>query len=120
MPTEVRHIIFSNDEIIRAVVDYHRRNGSSLPAGSVIKMEVMANPEIRCALHIAVDGESSGAANGRQVAWVDTATLAAALILFCINQRIPLPSKALKQLEMLNGRITLVVHRTPDRTVRAA
>ncbi|MFV3073765.1 hypothetical protein [Niveispirillum fermenti] len=105
MPTEIRHILFSNDEVIRAVVEYHRRAGNPMPSGSVIRMEVMADP-VRCALHV---GQDDGA---RQVHWVDNPTLAACLIFFCINQRIPLPTKSAKQLHMMNDKITLVVHKS--------
>jgi hypothetical protein len=104
MPTEIRHILFSNDEVIRAVVEYHRRAGAPLPSGSVIRLEVLPEP-VRCTLHLGLDG------GARQAHWVDNQTLAACLIFFCINQRIPLPTKASKQLQMMNDKITLVVHK---------
>ncbi|MQP66774.1 hypothetical protein GE253_15670 [Niveispirillum sp. SYP-B3756] len=104
MPIEIRHILFSQEEVIRAVVEYHRRSGNPLPAGSVIRIEVMPDP-VRCALHFARDD------NSRQVAWVDNQPLAAALIMFCINQRIPLPTKSTKLLDVMNDKVTLVVHR---------
>lgn len=105
MPTEIRHIIFTNEEVIRAVVDYHRRAGNPLPSGSIIRLEVQVEPQVRCALHIGLDD------GARQAHWVDNPTLAACLIFYCINQRIPLPTKSAKQLHMMNDKVTLVVHK---------
>lgn len=106
MPIEIRHIIFSNEEVIRAVVDYHRRSGSPLPSGSIIRLELITEPVVRCGLHIGLDD------GARQAHWVDNPTLAACLIFFCINQRIPLPTKSAKQLHMMNDKVALVVHKT--------
>ncbi|MFM2042041.1 MAG: hypothetical protein RLY86_617 [Pseudomonadota bacterium] len=108
MPTEIRHIIFTQEEVVRGAVDYHRRSGSPLPTGSIIKMVVEKEPALRIALHIALDADDS-----RAVIWIEHQVLAAALIFFCIQNRIPLPTKAAKELTLMGEKIALVVTKSP-------
>lgn len=108
MPTEIRHIIFTQDEVVRAVVEYHKRTANPLPSGAIVKLEFEREPEVRCALHLDLD-----AGHTRQIFWIENALLAAALIFFCINNRIPLPTRAAKQLQMLNDKVALVVTKQP-------
>jgi hypothetical protein len=112
MPTEIRHIIFSNDEVVRAAIEYHKRTGSPLPPGTVIKIAFEREPVVRCAVHMGLDSDGS-----RQVHWIEETTLAAALIFFCINNRIPLPTKAGKNLQMVGDHVALIISKSPgDRT----
>ncbi len=109
MPTEIRHIIFAQDEVIRAIIDYHRRSGNMLPTGTIIKTTFEKEPTLRCGLHIGVDAD-----NSRQVVWIEEPILAASLIFFCIQNKIPLPTKASKTLQIVNEQIALKVTRTPQ------
>lgn len=115
MPSEIRHIIFSPEEVVRAVVDYHRRSGKALPTGSVIRTTYEREPTVRCALHMGLDADSS-----RHVVWIEEPILAASLIFFCIQNGIPLPTKAAKNLQMLNEQVALRVTRTPADSRRGA
>ncbi|ACJ00086.1 hypothetical protein [Rhodospirillum centenum] len=108
MPTEIRHIIFTGDEVIRALVEYHKRSGNPLPPGAVIRCQYESLPDLCCLLHLALDADGS-----RQVFRVERAPLAAALIFFCIHNRIPLPTRATKQIQLLNEQLALVITRTP-------
>lgn len=109
MPSEIRHIIFLQEEVIRAIIDYHRRSGNALPSGTIIKLSYEKEPTLRCALHIGVDADDS-----RQVVWIEEQILAASLIFFCIQNKIPLPTKASKTLQIINDQIALKVTRTPQ------
>lgn len=108
MPTEIRHIIFTQDEVVRAAVDYHRRAGNPLPPGNVIKVVLEREPQVRCALHLGLDSDGS-----RQLVWIEHQILAAALIFFCIQNRIPLPTKAAKELAVMGEKVALVVTKSP-------
>lgn len=107
MPTEIRHIIFQQDEVVRAIIDYHRRTGNQLPTGTIIKTSFEKEPTVRCGLHIGVDAD-----NSRQIVWIEEQILAAALIFFCIQNRIPLPTKSTKILQVMNDQVALKVTRT--------
>jgi hypothetical protein len=114
MPHEIRHIIFSNEEVARALVDYHRRSGNPLPTGSVLRCSPeLQDGHVTAALHMTVDQDGS-----RLAVPVTSNALAAALILFCINQRIPLPTKAAKSLQMVGEQVGLVITKTDDRPGR--
>ena len=114
MPNEIRHIIFTSDEVIRALIDYHRRAGNPLPAGNVVKCTFEKEDNlIKASLHMAVDADGS-----RQVVPVVQTTLAAALILYCINQKIPLPAKANKSLQLHNDTVGLVINKPDERKNR--
>ena len=110
MPTEIRHIIFTNDEVVRAAIEYHKRTGSPLPPGTVIKVAFEKDPGVRCGLHMGLDSDGS-----RQLFWIEETILAAALIFYCINNRIPLPTKAAKNLHMVGEQVALMVTKTADR-----
>jgi hypothetical protein len=114
MPTEIRHIVFTPEEIARAVVAYHRRSGNPLPAGNVLRcVPDQTDGQVTAALEMDVDSDGS-----RLNVPVPTPALAASLILFCINNRIPLPTQANKSLAMLNGNVSLVIKKMDEKGQR--
>ncbi|HYC05333.1 MAG TPA: hypothetical protein VED40_18715 [Azospirillaceae bacterium] len=113
MPTEIRHIIFANDEIIRAVVEYHKRTANPLPAGSVVRSAPEKyEDQIRLVLQIDID---SGM---RQTLIIEEATFAAALIFFCMQNKIPLPATAAKSLQFVGEQVALRVTKESGRKDR--
>ena len=108
MPSELRHIMFRPPEVVHAVTEYHRRIGQPLPAGSVI----CGTPEsagpgdtVRFRIALAPDRAGAGKAQNsgepaRREVVVEGPVLAAALILFCRNEHIPLPARAEKSLQI--------------------
>jgi hypothetical protein len=106
MPKEVRQITFNGAEIANAITDYHRRRNLPMPSGNIVRVRVTADPEISATLRIQDD------ANRMNTVEVSAATLAAALILFCINRGIPLPAEAEKRLQRIGDEdIALLVIR---------
>ncbi len=117
MPTELRHILFRPAEIIQAVREYHRRSRQPLPSGTVVSYAVETEEPagaIRLRIKLALDppagqmySKPSNAA--QQDIVVETASLAAAVILYCNMQHIPLPATAEKSLQRFGEQLGLVV-----------
>ena len=102
MPTEIRQIAFKSQEAMQAVIEYHRRRSIALPSGSAIDITFDEEP-VSAVLRIQAAGGLT-----KQVP-ITAEGLAAALILFCINRKIPLPAEADKRLQKLNGGVALIV-----------
>jgi len=119
--SELRHILFRPFEVVEAFKEYARRSGTRLPAGSVVS----CGPEndgtgtpIRFRIVIAPDlthDKAAPPARGtphREIA-IDSATLAAALILYCRDRRIPLPATADKSLQQFGDQVCLLATINP-------
>ncbi len=103
MTTEIRQIAFLPSEVCAAIHDYRRRRGEPLPAGTITGVDFGEGPEVTVTLNIQNDAKGV-----TQVAVTAEAT-AAALILFCINRKIPLPAKAQKKLARIGNSIGLMI-----------
>lgn len=104
MPTEIRHIIFSSAELYVALKEYRRRRDDPLPEGTVLRFDIEPGPEIRADVLIARD---DGAPDLRLLVRRDE--LAAALIMYCIDRKIPMPVKSTKFLQLFGGSLGLVI-----------
>ena len=106
MPTEMREIAFRETEFFSAVRDYRMRRGEPLPIGSVLGIEFdKEENDLTARIRIGKD-------EGSDVTAIDlpTESIAAALIFFCINHKIPLPAHAAKSIKKLNDNIILVIN----------
>ena len=56
MITEIRHLLFQDDDLIRALIEYKKKRNEPMPPGSIIgfKIEVTQH-NIRCILQIYSD-----------------------------------------------------------------
>lgn len=120
MPTELRHVLFRHGEVTLAVKEYHRRTKTPFPPGNVVQCDVErgeAGGPVRFRMVLALDpagglspkhGESV-----RHEVIVEGPTLAAALILFCHDKRIPLPASGGKSLQCFGDQLGLVVTVNP-------
>ena len=105
MATEIRTIIFTQDEVVRAVTALRRRKGVPLPSGTIFKFSLHGNPTIHLGLAIAVDGEDR-----LDSVDFDGKELGAALVMFCIENKIPLPARnATKSLRIIGSSLSLVI-----------
>jgi len=104
MPSEVRQLLFQSREIIVAVMEYCQRRGLALPLGTASRIVIVAGEPVHAVLDIATD-------LGQTVEIeVNAEMLAAALILYCINRKIPLPAEADKRLRRVqDDAVALVV-----------
>ena len=104
MPTEFRHIIFSRDELLGAIKGYRRRRRDPLPAGSVVSYSVEKEPYLHVLLQIAPDG-----GNESVRLTIERDELANALIMYCIDQRIPIPIESTKFIQLFGNSVGLVI-----------
>lgn len=104
MPTEIRNIIFTTNEVLFAVKDFRQRKKDPLPSGSVLDCVILEKPNIHAMIDMACDPDGH-----KLTLTFESEELAAALILFCINRKIPLPADAIKILQLFDGELGLVV-----------
>lgn len=99
MPSEARVIKFTNDELMTALFRYSRRNDGREKGGMPTKVELLERSEISARLHV----------SHQRPIECNAASIAAALILLCVRQRIPILKKANKSIHILDGDVVLVL-----------
>lgn len=105
MPSEVRNIVFNNDEVFRALSHYRARKGEPLPEGELFKFVVESKPKVRVVLAIAIDRSDR-----MEPFEFSSKEIGAALVMYCITLKIPLPARgAQKALQVTGDSIALVV-----------
>lgn len=105
MPEELRKILFSEDEVQAAVVDYCLRSKIPLPNKNIDELEVRADPEAMVVLKYADTGPEE--ANEVELS---RDQVAAALIRYCSNIKVPLPRSAQKVLQPADNGISLLMN----------
>jgi len=107
---EIRFVLFTDAEVVSSLVEFRRARRDPLPPGAVRGLErVIDKDNIKVILHISAD-------NGNRVAVeFDKSGLAAALVLFCINRKVPLPASAEKDVQILEGMISLQLSLKPKK-----
>ncbi|KAA0592025.1 hypothetical protein J2848_003781 [Azospirillum lipoferum] len=105
---ELRCLVFTDQEVVRAVLDRRRRVKDTLPVGTVSKVVYHRHegPEqegIETRLTITDD-------NGvvTELGLPET-EVTAALVGYCMGRRIPLPVASDKMLHLINGALTLMI-----------
>ncbi len=110
MPMEIRNIIFSANEVLFAFKDFRQRKGDPLPAGSILNYKIIEKPNLQVRIVMACDPDGH-----KQTITFESEELAAALILFCINRKIPLPADSAKTLQVFEGQLCMVVTINPPK-----
>ena len=105
VPSEVRTILFKQSEVIDALRIYRLRKGKPIPLGQTFKFVVEDDPGVRIALAVAVKGEER-----LEHCEFLAREIGAALVMHCIEQKIPLPANnATKALQIAGDCVALVV-----------
>jgi hypothetical protein len=112
MPSELRHILFRPTEVIEALRSHQARIGQPIPRGQVLD----SGPEgtgssIRFRLQLSpepADAFAAGLKTLRQEFVFDAPTLAAALIHYCRDRKIPLPVNAEKSVQQFGEQVGLI------------
>lgn len=126
MPTELRHLLFRPAEVVQAVKEYRRRMGHALPFGTILSCgpECESSGEIlRFRLTLGPDKTPKRGENGRgDIVIIQGPALAAALILYCRDHKIPLAASAGKSLRLFGNQVCLVTTINPrqDKMTRPA
>ncbi len=100
---ELRCIVFTDREIVSAVVDRRRRVGEPLPPGAVSEVTFAIEETVTTRFRIVA--EDGG------VAEVDLgeAEVIASMVAYCMSRRIPLPVDAEKTLYVIRDALTLMI-----------
>ena len=106
MPTEMRKLVFSNDELKEAIILYNQIASEKLPAGDFLSCEIENGDEIKVVIRIS---ETKTGATQRIV--LTSAFIGACLVNFCRQKRIPLPRDATKALQVIGDNIALNVNK---------
>jgi len=104
MPVEVKNIHFSILEVKKALAQFSTRRKKYLEYNDIRNVKVVDKPKINisCELY-----KSSGYENN--IISFNQNEIAAALILFCMDYRIPIPKIATKELQALGEELLLVI-----------
>ena len=101
MATEERRIIFTDAEVVAAVQALYQRAKQAFPPGNVWNVSISEDNGCQ------VDCDVVDAKGHRDRVTVAGERLAAALILFCMQHKIPLPARAQKGLVIMQGQLAL-------------
>jgi len=105
MASEIRTVIFSQNEVVRAITEFRKHIGRPLPRGSVFKFSIRDKPKLELKLAIAIEGQEK-----LEDVTVTADELGAAFVMFCISSRIPLPARdATKAIRALGDNLALIV-----------
>ena len=102
MPTEIRHVIFSEEETLEALRWHSIGVGRVFPFDAVMRIDTKEPPSV--IITSAPDKDDLRAA-----LTFSTEQLLTALLLFCHRKRIPLPVRGTKEVVVAGGRLMLIV-----------
>ena len=100
---ELRCLVFTEQEVVKAVLDRRRRMREPLPSGTVGKVTYRSAQGVET--HIQVTGDEG---DDRSMT-LHEAEVAAALVAYCMNRKIPLPVESDKMLHVINDSLTLMI-----------
>jgi len=102
MPSEHRVIVFTSEEAIDAIARFSKMLDTPLFRGKPTELHVRKNPQVRAILEVEKRGSE-------EIETIDlnSSHLAAALINFCREIRIPLPRNAKKELDVSGEQLVL-------------
>ncbi len=52
MITEIRYLLFQDEDLLRAMVEYRKKKNQSLPAGSIVEFKIERDHPLSCAVKI--------------------------------------------------------------------
>jgi hypothetical protein len=103
MASEYRLVFFDQNEMCRALIEYKRQRGTPFPPGNLRKVVIG-----RSALDVTIQVEPDRGGAIEQVTF-DTTSIAAALIIFCKERKIPLPAKSSKEMRLVADRLCMLI-----------
>ncbi len=102
MVTERRQIIFANQDLIDALVEFDRARSREFVPGKAVVCTVSEDEPVRVILSFA-----DTAGDAQRTFEFDANHLAAVLLCFCIKRRIPIPKHARKVLRASGDGLSL-------------
>jgi len=104
VPTEFRRITFSDSELTEAIDRFAKATRYPMPPGKITECRI--ETKVGLALVVTVNHMAEGSVNTVRF---DQPSLAAALIRFCIEKKIPIPKSAEKSVEAHGNLISLIL-----------
>lgn len=109
---ELRCIVFTERELIGAVVARRRKRNEELPQGTVESVKFQTGEMIETVMEVKDDyGKTTTLVLPEQ-------EIAAAMIAFCMGRKIPLPVEAEKTLHVIKDAATLIITMNFNKTPR--
>lgn len=104
MLKEIRNIIFAQEELEAALKVFDTSVQAILPPGRIISFETSGNKEALLTVNVVKpkEGEVS-------TVIIASAHVAAAMLHYCIKNGIPVPRKARKKIELIEGSLALTL-----------
>lgn len=102
MPSELRRLIFNNEEMLAAVTEYRAAGLGPLPAGEILSCRAYGEPRLRFRLEM-----RSPEREDPVILEIAPEIIGAALLRFCIARGIPVPKRAEKALQVHGDNIAL-------------
>ncbi len=105
MPTELRRLVFSNSQLRAALDNYRRVSTGDIPRGRIVAVGLKHNrpdPKVMIAFRDEAKGED------RSVD-IEPKTVAAALLVYCMEFDVPVPRSARKKLTMMGDNLCLEI-----------
>lgn len=101
---ELRCLVFTEQEVVKAVFDRRRKTREALPAGSVTGVTYTTEQD-SVSTTIRMVGEDGA----EQSMALSTAEVTAALVGYCMARKVPLPVDSDKCLYVIKGGLTLMI-----------
>ena len=103
MPKEIKYVIFSDDEVRQAATAFYLMTGR--PVASIAACQPVQTPQ-GIFLEVRTEATQYGGQPPLQISSQETV---AALIVLCRAKKCPLPRNSMKFLNVINGRLTMVI-----------
>ena len=105
MPAEIRLIIFNEVEVVTALTEFRKRRREPLPSSQDVAVTLRDKPRILVTLAIVPEGKKMPL----EIVF-EGEELAAALIMYCIDRKIPLPATGVsKTIQLFGDNIALQI-----------
>lgn len=101
---ELRCLVFTEQEVVKAVLDRRRKVREALPAGTVQGVTYTPENDVITTTIRIVDDHGAD-----QSLKLGPAEVAAALVGYCMGRKVPLPVDSDKCLHLINGGLTLMI-----------
>lgn len=104
MISEVRYLLFGEQDLLRAMIEYRKSRNQPLPAGTIAEFKIQRKHPVTCT--VSIHGDKAG--KKTDIIFTND-VMCAALISYCRYKRIPLPVKAEKELQVFGERVGMLI-----------
>jgi hypothetical protein len=104
MISEVRYLLFDEQDLLRAMIEYRKSRNQPLPTGTISEFKIQRAQPVTCIL--SVDEDQAG--KKTDIIFTND-VIRAALISYCLYKKVPLPARAEKNLQVFGKRIGMLV-----------